>query len=143
MHASRRRSALEFGKTLAQSATLREIMQPIFRLFVDEVGHASMKATEHPNEQYLSLTGVIMRLQHEQESFGPALDALKIHIFGTREIVLHRTEIASARQDYEKTFSRRRFSYQAAKSRRRSALEFGKTLPCVYKRARLPNAKRL
>jgi hypothetical protein len=76
-------------------------MHPIFRLFVDEVGHASMKASEHPNERYLSLTGVIMRLQHEQESFGPALDALKNRIFSTREIVLHRTEIVYRRKPFD------------------------------------------
>jgi len=76
-------------------------MHPIFRLFVDEVGHASMKATEHPNERYLSLTGVIMRLQHEQESFTPALNALKVLIFGTPNIVLHRTEIVYRRELFD------------------------------------------
>jgi hypothetical protein len=76
-------------------------MHPIFRLFVDEVGHASMKATEHPNERYLSLTGVIMRLQHEQEIFTPALDALKVRIFGTPKIVLHRTEIVYRREPFD------------------------------------------
>jgi hypothetical protein len=76
-------------------------MHPIFRLFVDEVGHASMKATEHPNERYLSLTGVIMRLKHEQESFTPALDALKVRIFRTPKIVLHRTEIVYRRKPFD------------------------------------------
>lgn len=75
-------------------------MEPVFRLFIDEVGHASMKAADHPNERYLSLTGVIMRIQHEAESLKPQLDAIKRRIFGTTEIVLHRTEIVYRRAPF-------------------------------------------
>ena len=75
-------------------------MDPVFRLFIDEVGHASMKTADHPNERYLSLTGVIMRIQHEAESLAPQLDAIKVRIFGTNEIVLHRTEIVYRRDPF-------------------------------------------
>jgi len=76
-------------------------MEPIFRLFIDEVGHASMKAAEHPNERYLSLTGVIMRIQHEAEFLTPQLDAIKKKIFGNVEVVLHRTEIVHRRNPFQ------------------------------------------
>lgn len=75
-------------------------MNPVFRLFVDEVGHASMKATEHPNERYLSLTGVIMKIQDEEGTFKRALEALKNEIFGTTNIVLHRNEIVYRREPF-------------------------------------------
>jgi hypothetical protein len=68
-------------------------MEPIYRLFIDEVGHGSMKSTDHPNERFLSLTGIIMGIRHDREEFKEALDALKVSIFGRTDIILHRNEI--------------------------------------------------
>ncbi len=59
-----------------------------------------MKSAHHPNERYLSLTGVIMRIQHEAEFLVPRLNAIKERIFGTTEIVLHRTEIVYRRDPF-------------------------------------------
>jgi hypothetical protein len=76
-------------------------MEPVFRLCIDEVGHASMRDVEHPNGRYLSLTGVIMRIEYERQHFEPALNILKARIFGTTEIVLHRTEIVYRRPPFD------------------------------------------
>jgi uncharacterized protein DUF3800 len=76
-------------------------MEPIYRLFVDEVGHGNMKATDHCNEQYLSLTAVIMGISYERDVLEPALNILKTRIFGTPNIVLHRTEMVYRRPPFE------------------------------------------
>lgn len=74
---------------------------PVFRLFIDEVGHANMKSAEHPNERYLSLTGVIMKIGYESADFAESLKKLKHDIFGTTDIVLHRTDIVYKRPPFE------------------------------------------
>lgn len=76
-------------------------MEPIFRLFIDEVGHADMREPEKPDRRYLSLTGVIMSIAHEQNSLDPALRILKARIFHDLNIVLHRTEIVYRRNPFE------------------------------------------
>jgi hypothetical protein len=76
-------------------------MEPVWRLFVDEVGHANMKASYHHNERYLSLTGVIMPIEYERNQFRDALDGLKVEIFGIKDIVLHRTEIVYRRPPFD------------------------------------------
>ncbi len=68
-------------------------MEPVFRLFIDEVGHGSMKFSDHPNERYLSLTGAIMRITNESGQFTDELNKLRAEIFGNTEVILHRTDI--------------------------------------------------
>lgn len=62
----------------------------MFRVFIDEVGHHDLKSSDDPNERYLGVTGVIMRLAYESGEFTNALNAIKQEIFGTTAIVLHR-----------------------------------------------------
>jgi hypothetical protein len=76
-------------------------MEPVFRLFIDEVGDADMKDADKPDRQYLSLTGVIMSIAHEQTVVEPALNILKARIFHDPNIVLHRTEIVYRRPPFE------------------------------------------
>jgi hypothetical protein len=76
-------------------------MEPVFRLFIDEVGHANMKSAENPNQRYLSLTGVMMRLSHEQGEFKQRLDALKVGTFGSADVVLHRSAIVYHEPPFE------------------------------------------
>ena len=76
-------------------------MEPVFRLYIDEVGHSNMKATNHPNEQYLSLTGVIMSIAYERGKFNTLLNEIKQEIFGTQNIVLHRTEMVYRRPPFD------------------------------------------
>ena len=58
-----------------------------------------MKSSSDPNERYLGLTGVIMRLQYEQGEFTDRLNALKILIFGRSDFCLHRREIIDRRPE--------------------------------------------
>ncbi len=76
-------------------------MEPVFRMFVDEVGHGSMRFTDHPNERYLSLTGAIMRISNEAERFTDDLNKLKIDAFGDTSVVLHRTDIVRKTAPFE------------------------------------------
>jgi hypothetical protein len=73
----------------------------LYRIFVDECGHGNLKASAGPNEQYLGLTGVIMRLDYERGQFTDALSLIKREVFGTDKIVLHRKEILQAKPPFE------------------------------------------
>jgi hypothetical protein len=73
----------------------------MYRVFIDEVGHHDMRSSADPNHQYLGLTGVIMRLEHESGPITGALDAIKAAIFGTPNIVLHRREMMDAKPPFQ------------------------------------------
>jgi Protein of unknown function (DUF3800) len=73
----------------------------MFRIFIDEVGNHDLKSSDDPNHRYLSLTGVIMRLDYELEGFTTALNAVKQDIFGTTNIILHRRDILTAKPPFE------------------------------------------
>jgi Protein of unknown function (DUF3800) len=68
-----------------------------FRLFVDEVGNGDLKgAATDPNIRYLSLTGVLTRLDLHDRIIQPQLDTLKTRLFGhtpDMPVVLHRREL--------------------------------------------------
>lgn len=51
--------------------------KPEYRLYVDEVGHATIKATEDDNERYLSLIGVACHLEYVRQTLGPELEHMK------------------------------------------------------------------
>ena len=69
----------------------------MFRLFVDEVGHHDMKSSADPNQRYLGLTGVVMRLGYADGEFTARLNVLKKEIFGRADFTLHRREIIDAK----------------------------------------------
>lgn len=71
----------------------------MLRLFIDEVGHHDMKATDDPNRRYLGLTGVIMELGYAEHEFTDAMNALKQELFGRTDFVLHRRDILDKKQD--------------------------------------------
>ncbi len=66
-------------------------------MYVDEVGNVDMRrAGAHPNERYLSLTGVIVQLDHVAQVLSPRLEALKQKYFASHPddpVVLHRQDI--------------------------------------------------
>src|SRR6185312_11725213 len=68
----------------------------MLRLFIDEFGHHDMKSSDLPNERYLGLTGVIMRLTVAQGAFTQGLNEIKQIIFGRQDFCLHRKEILHA-----------------------------------------------
>lgn len=68
----------------------------MYRISIDEAGNHDLRSSDDPNHQYLGLTGVMLRLEYEQGPFLQELNAIKMEIFGTTEIVLHRREIVDA-----------------------------------------------
>jgi hypothetical protein len=68
----------------------------MFRLFIDEFGHHDMKSSDHPNERYLGLTGIIMREEYASNDFATRLNAIKQQIFRRSDFSLHRREILDA-----------------------------------------------
>lgn len=69
----------------------------MFRLFVDECGHHDMKSSSDPNQQYLGLTGIIMRLAYADGEFTQLLNEIKMSVFGRADFSLHRREILDAK----------------------------------------------
>ena len=74
-----------------------------YRLYVDETGTSSLKASNIPNERYFSLTGVIIDLSHVREKIHPEMEALKMRYFGSHPdepIILHRKELISQKPPF-------------------------------------------
>lgn len=68
----------------------------VCRLFIDEVGNGDLAAaSDIPNERYLSLTGILTRVDLYNKRFLPEVSDFKTAIFGAggEKIVLHRREI--------------------------------------------------
>lgn len=65
----------------------------VYRLFIDEVGHHNFGSGNDPNERYLCLVGIIMDLEYAERHFQAKMDAIKLEVFGTRDIVFHRREL--------------------------------------------------
>lgn len=76
-----------------------------YRLYVDEVGNSGLGAKlQHPNERYLSLTGVIIELDHVDADVAPQLEALKRRYFKTHvdePLILHRKELVNKRYPFQ------------------------------------------
>ena len=52
-------------------------VRPVYRLYIDEVGHASLKIGLNEEERYLCLTGVACQLGHVQATIQPQMEHLK------------------------------------------------------------------
>jgi hypothetical protein len=72
----------------------------MYRLYVDEVGSDDLLHLDDDNHRYLSLTGVAMRVDHEESALRTAFDRIKNEIFCHYEekpLVFHRTDIVNGR----------------------------------------------
>lgn len=73
--------------------------QPDYRMYLDEVGHADLKACSDPNGRYLSLTGVVFEVDYHDRTVTAWLERLKEKHFGTLPnglpIILHRKELVN------------------------------------------------
>jgi hypothetical protein len=69
----------------------------MFRLFIDEFGHHDMKSSDDPNQRYLGLSGVIMRVSYAEGRFAERLAGIKQEVFGRSDFSLHRREILDAK----------------------------------------------
>jgi hypothetical protein len=75
-----------------------------YRLYVDEVGNADLDSSDDPNHRFLSLTGVIIELDHVAQTVSPQLDTLKRTFFGAHPddpIILHRKDIVNRRRPFD------------------------------------------
>ena len=73
-------------------------------LFIDEVGNGDLQGSaDDDNERYLSLTGIITRLDIYQKRFIPEILEFKIDIFGPDvgpKLVFHRREITRKENEF-------------------------------------------
>ena len=69
-----------------------------YRLYIDEVGNSDLGSSRDPNHRYLSLTGIILDLEHVSTTVFPAIEALKHDYFDSHPdepIILHRKELVN------------------------------------------------
>ncbi len=71
----------------------------MFRLHIDEVGHHNMRSSLDPNERYLGLTGLIMRVGYSEGDFASALNKIKTDVFGRCDFSLHRRDIINRKPE--------------------------------------------
>jgi hypothetical protein len=69
-----------------------------YRLYIDEVGNSglTLRNLPHPNDRYLSLTGIMFEQDYVRTSVAPQLERLKATYFGSHPdepVILHRKEI--------------------------------------------------
>lgn len=70
-----------------------------FRIYIDEVGNPDLESSDDPNHRFLSLTGVILDLEHVESVVHPQMEALKAKYFPhhpDEPVIFHRTEILNA-----------------------------------------------
>ena len=71
----------------------------MFRLFIDEVGHHNLKSSLDPNERYLGLTGVVMRVDYAEGELNDSLNVVKEAVFGRSDFNLHRRDIINRKPE--------------------------------------------
>jgi hypothetical protein len=70
-----------------------------FRIYIDEVGNPDLESSDNPNHRFLSLTGVILDLEHVECVVHPQMEALKAKYFPyhpDEPVIFHRTEMVNA-----------------------------------------------
>lgn len=76
-----------------------------FRMYVDEVGNPDLESSDNPLHRFLSLTGVIMDLEHVRKVVNPQMEALKQEYFPTHHpdepVILHRKELVDRKPPFE------------------------------------------
>jgi len=73
-------------------------------MYVDEVGNPDLGSSDDPNHRFLSLTGVIISLDHVRDVVHPEMEALKDEYFGSHPdepVILHRKELVNAKPPFE------------------------------------------
>lgn len=69
-------------------------------MYVDEVGNADLRSSDDPNHRFLSLTGVVIELEHVECDVHPQMEALKAEFFGSHPddpVILHRKDLVNRR----------------------------------------------
>lgn len=77
---------------------------PKYRLYIDESGNSDLDHSDDRNHRFLSLTGIIVDLQHIQETIHPEMESLKRRYFGSHPdepVTLHRKELVNRRYPFQ------------------------------------------
>ncbi|PZR99980.1 MAG: hypothetical protein DLM69_06875 [Candidatus Chloroheliales bacterium] len=61
-------------------------------MYIDEVGNPGLGQSNHPNNQFLSLTGLITELDNVP-AIQNQMDTLKMNYFGSSNVIFHRNDI--------------------------------------------------
>jgi len=75
-----------------------------YRIYIDEVGNPDLGSSDNPNHRFLSLTGVIIELDHAEKAIHPQIEDLKRKFFHSHPddpVILHRKEIVNAKPPFE------------------------------------------
>lgn len=75
-----------------------------YRIYIDEVWKPDMGSSDNPNHRFLSLTGIIIELNHVQSIVHPQLEALKVKYFHPHPdepVILHRKELVNQKPPFE------------------------------------------
>ncbi len=75
-----------------------------YRMYVDEVGNPDLESSDNPNHRFLSLTGVIISLDHVKEVIHPEMEALKTKYFSSHPddpIIFHRKEMLNGKAPFQ------------------------------------------
>src|SRR4030042_5094585 len=70
-----------------------------YRIYIDEVGNPDLGSSDNPNHRFLSLTGVVLALDHGKSVVHPQMESLKAKYFDyhpDEPMVLHRKELVNA-----------------------------------------------
>ncbi|MFC1676220.1 DUF3800 domain-containing protein [Planctomycetota bacterium] len=74
-----------------------------YRIYVDEVGNPDLENSDNPNHRFLSLTGVIIKLDYVASTLQPQLESLKKEFFDAHPdepFIFHRKELLGARYPF-------------------------------------------
>jgi hypothetical protein len=75
-----------------------------YRIYIDEVGNSDLGSSDNPNHRFLSLTGVILELDHVENCIHPQMEALKRKYFRSHPddpVIFHRKDMLNARPPFE------------------------------------------
>ncbi|OGR07439.1 MAG: hypothetical protein A3K23_03815 [Desulfobacca sp. RBG_16_58_9] len=75
-----------------------------YRIYIDEVGNPDLESSDNPNHRFLSLTGVILDLDHVKGIVHPQMEDLKVRYFHHHPddpVIFHRKEMLNAKPPFE------------------------------------------
>ena len=74
-----------------------------YRMYIDETGNTDLNHADDPNHRFLSLTGVIVDLEHIRETVHPEMESLKVRYFDSHPdepVILHRKEMVNRKRPF-------------------------------------------
>jgi Protein of unknown function (DUF3800) len=74
------------------------------RLYIDEVGNPDFESCHDHNHRFLSLTGVILDIEHVQNAVHPQMEKLKKEFFDhhpDEPLIFHRKDIVNAKPPFQ------------------------------------------